>query len=55
MADDKPKLCFDKEYKIRILDPAKYDHAEELNKECTGFVESKCNNIKIIIICDLKQ
>ena len=38
--DDKPKISFDKEYKIRILDPAKAEHAEELNTECSGFVES---------------
>lgn len=48
MADEKPKICFDKEYKIRILDPAKAEHAEELNTECSGFVESTAK----ICFCD---
>jgi hypothetical protein len=41
--DDKPKICFDKDYKIRILDPEKAAHAEELNTECASFVESGCS------------
>ena len=42
--DDKPKICFDKDYGIRILDPAKAEHAEELNEECSKFVESNYVN-----------
>jgi hypothetical protein len=49
MSDDKPKLCFDKDYKIRILDPAKAAHAEDLNKECGGFIESIDNFICHVI------
>mmetsp|Transcript_48242 Transcript_48242/g.98544 ORF Transcript_48242/g.98544 Transcript_48242/m.98544 type:complete len:128 (-) Transcript_48242:169-552(-) len=37
--DDKVKITFDKEYKIRVLDPAKFDKGEELEKECSTFVE----------------
>lgn len=32
-------VYFDKEYKIRVLDPAKYEKSEELEKECGVFVE----------------
>ena len=38
--DDKVRICFDKEYKIRALQPDKFGHAEELEKECSNFVES---------------
>lgn len=39
--DDRPKICFDKDYKIRVLDPTKAAQAEELSAECGSFVESK--------------
>jgi hypothetical protein len=38
--DSWPKISFDKEYKIRVLDPAKVSQAQELSTECNGFVES---------------
>lgn len=41
--DDKVTVTFDKDYKLRILDSAKYDQAEELDKECGTFMESKSN------------
>ena len=37
--DDKIKVSFDKEYKVRVLDPAKFQKAEELEKECSTFVD----------------
>ncbi len=43
--DEKPKICFDGDYKIRILDPTKAAHAEELNAECATFVDSKSHEI----------
>ncbi len=42
--DERPKISFDKDYKIRVLDTAKFSHAEELVTECGGFVESKCSD-----------
>mmetsp|Transcript_18331 Transcript_18331/g.25137 ORF Transcript_18331/g.25137 Transcript_18331/m.25137 type:complete len:128 (+) Transcript_18331:931-1314(+) len=37
--EEKVKVCFDKDYKIRVLDPVKFQRGEELEKECTNFVE----------------
>eukprot|EP01041_Mallomonas_annulata_P009381 gene9381-19467_t len=37
--DDKVRICFDKEYKIRVLETEKFIHAEELEKEGAAFVE----------------
>jgi hypothetical protein len=39
--EDKVKICFDKDYKIRIMDPVKFGRSEELDVECTAFMESK--------------
>ena len=39
MMDDKVKIVFDKEYKIRALDPVKFEKGEALEKECGNFVE----------------
>lgn len=39
MDEGKVKICFDKEYKVRVLDPAKFNRSEELEKECGNFVE----------------
>jgi len=39
MVDEKVKICFDKEYKIKALDPVKFARGEELEKECGQFVE----------------
>ena len=39
--EDKIKVSFDSEYKIRVLEPEKFTKAEDLEKECTNFVESK--------------
>ena len=37
--DDKVKISFDKEYKIRVLDAQKFAKAEDLQKESSAFVE----------------
>ena len=37
--DDKAKICFDDEYKIRVLDPSKFSKAEELQKESSLFAD----------------
>ncbi len=39
MADPKIQLFFDKEYKIRVLDPVKFEKNELLEKECGNFVD----------------
>lgn len=39
--DEKVTVSFDKDYKLRIFDSGKYDQAEELDKECGTFMESK--------------
>jgi hypothetical protein len=39
--DERVKICFDKEYRIRVLDPVKFNRAEGLEKESGIFVESK--------------
>jgi hypothetical protein len=36
---NKVQLYFDKEYKIRVLDPVKFEKSELLEKECSTFVE----------------
>jgi intraflagellar transport protein 20 len=36
--DDKIKVTFDNEYKIRVLEPTKFQKGEELEKECSSFV-----------------
>jgi hypothetical protein len=38
--EDKVKITFDKDYKIRIMDPAKFSRSEQLDLECTAFMES---------------
>lgn len=38
--EEKIKVYFDKEYKIRVMDPAKFARSEELDTECSSFVES---------------
>lgn len=37
--DEKVKIVFDKEYKIRVLDPVKFEKGEALEKECANFVD----------------
>ena len=37
--DDKVRITFDQEYKLRVLDPSKFEKAEKLEKECSSFVE----------------
>lgn len=41
MMEEKIKICFDKEYKIRVMDPVKFKRSEELDVECSAFMESK--------------
>jgi hypothetical protein len=38
--EEKIKICFDKDYKIRIMDPVKFSKSEDLGTECTAFIES---------------
>lgn len=37
--EDKASLSFDKEYKLRAFEESKFARADELQKECSGFVE----------------
>jgi hypothetical protein len=39
MTDSKVQVYFDKDYKIRLLDPTKFEKTEQLEKECGAFVE----------------
>ena len=40
MDNDKVRIVFDKDYKIRVMDPTRFSQAEELDKECGDFVGS---------------
>ncbi len=37
--EEKITITFDKSYKVRALDPEKFEHAEQLQKECASFTE----------------
>ncbi len=39
MTDSKVQVYFDKDYKIRLLDPTRFEKSEQLEKECGSFVE----------------
>ena len=53
---EKVKICFDKEYKVRILDPVKFAHAESLEKECETFIDKVSNfNDKINSLVDVLE
>lgn len=47
--DDKVKICFDKDYKIRIMDPIKFERSEQLDLECNAFMESMLINFFLFI------
>jgi hypothetical protein len=52
--DEKVKIVFDKEYKIRALDPVKFEKGEALEKECANFVEKISNfNEKVNTLVDV--
>jgi hypothetical protein len=52
--DEKVKIVFDKEYKIRALDPVKFERGEALEKECANFVEKISNfNEKVNTLVDV--
>ncbi|RYG70278.1 hypothetical protein EON64_00590 [archaeon] len=36
---DKVQFYFDKDYKIRVFDPTKFERSEEFEKACGEFVE----------------
>ena len=38
--DERVKVFFDKEHRIRVFDPEKFSRAEELEKEASTFLES---------------
>ena len=37
--DDKVKITFDADYRVRVYDEAKFKKSEELEKECSGFLD----------------
>jgi len=41
--DKEVPIHFDDESRIRVLDPEKFKHTEELAEQCTAFVDSTCN------------
>jgi hypothetical protein len=50
----KIQLFFDKEYKIRVLDPVKFEKSEALEKECSAFLEKvTVFNEKIVSLADV--
>mmetsp|Transcript_16788 Transcript_16788/g.28485 ORF Transcript_16788/g.28485 Transcript_16788/m.28485 type:complete len:128 (+) Transcript_16788:201-584(+) len=52
--DDKVKIVFDKEYKIRALDPTKFEKGEALEKECSNFVDKISSfNEKVNTLVDI--
>jgi intraflagellar transport protein 20 len=54
--DDKIKISFDNEYKIRVLDPVKYSKAEELQKESSAFTEKITQfNEKVVNLVDILE
>lgn len=38
--DERVKISFDAEYRVRVLDSTKFNRAEELEKESSVFIES---------------
>lgn len=38
-----PTVCFDDEYRIRVLDVEKYKHTQELEAESNQFINSNCS------------
>jgi hypothetical protein len=54
--DDKVKISFDKEYKIRVLDPVKFEKGENLEKESGNFVEKLASfNEKVNTLVDILE
>lgn len=49
--EEKIKICFDKEYKIRVMDPVKFERSEELDVECSAFMESEWNVLYSVCDC----
>lgn len=47
--EEKIKITFDKDYKIRIMDPAKFTRSEQLDSECTAFLDSKLFFSQVLI------
>jgi hypothetical protein len=39
MSEGKVQFYFDKDYKIRVFDPSKFERSEEFEKACGEFVE----------------
>ena len=39
--DERVRVFFDKEHRLRVFDPEKFSRAEELEKEASHFLESK--------------
>jgi len=39
MADEKVKISFDGEYKVRVLESAKFKKGQDLTNECAAFVD----------------
>jgi len=37
--DDKVKISFDADYRVRVYDEGKFKKSEELEKECSGFLD----------------
>jgi hypothetical protein len=54
--DEKVKISFDKEYKIRVYDGSKFERSEELDKECTNFTEKISTfNEKVNTLVDIVE
>ena len=56
MDANKIQLYFDKEYKIRVLDPVKFEKNEALEHECNGFADKvKSFNEKIVSLSKILE
>ena len=54
--DDKIKISFDSEYKIRLLDPVKFAKAEELQSNSVNFTEKLTSfNEKVNSLVDILE
>lgn len=56
MSDNKVQFFFDKDYKIRVFDPSKFERSEEFEKACGEFVEKISGfNDKIHSLVDILE
>lgn len=56
MSDSKVQFYFDKDYKIRVFDPVKFERSEEFEKACGEFVDKISGfNDKVNFLVDILE